>query len=486
MLLSVALGINLSQPLLDFVDIDLELDFPLYVDPLGFIEPKDSFAFECQADIRDFFETVLKSIASGDRTRAGQLLAALREPNETHLGISNGEPNGRGVGQKQAQAILNNLASSPAAKTGLLKDLTDCALFIDGIGADKVSDITTNIIRRHLIEYTQLQFERHGLLIESELPTGLLWMRGQGKWEVDKFDRIPIVNGKKILLVPKRYVRWRGGMQQLASHYYNNFVTNFIRDEQLRTNGRLVEVIKSKKSTRRRVLKKAIKKEIPLTKDNLASFSVDHPKVYNSFKDSLVKNAPVSIRKLMEIDGSIFTEKLFNSEMASVLDNIAPGRRFASDYHHFITGLMVYLFYPHLTSPVLESPINQGRKRIDISFANSSDRGLFKELREDSFLQSREIMVECKNYSEDVKNQEIDQMIGRFDHRRGRFGIILCRSIIDENLLLERCRDIFRSRQGAAIVLTDSDFLKILNVDTLNRDSVIQDLCREKYRSLMR
>jgi hypothetical protein len=67
MLLSQALGLNTSQPLLDFVDIDTELDFPLYIDPASFLAPRDDFAEKCGNDLRDFFEAVLKSIAAGDR-----------------------------------------------------------------------------------------------------------------------------------------------------------------------------------------------------------------------------------------------------------------------------------------------------------------------------------------------------------------------------------------------------------------------------------
>lgn len=249
MLLSQALGLNSSQPLLDFVDIDLNLDFPLYVDPAGFLKPRDDFAQKCQDDLRSFFCAVLKSIKNGDQAKALHLLEALREPNETHLGVSEGQPRGRGLGPEQAQQVLDSLTSSPAAKTGLLRDLTDTALFIEGIGADKVSDMTTNIIRRHLITYTQEQFELLGQQITGTIPTGLLWDSVEEEWITDELDRIPVIQGKRILLVPKRYVRWRGSLQQAASKYYNNFVTNYIRDEQLRTNGKLVEVVKTKNKT---------------------------------------------------------------------------------------------------------------------------------------------------------------------------------------------------------------------------------------------
>jgi hypothetical protein len=399
--------------------------------------------------------------------------------------MSEGEPRGRGIGRRQAQQILENLRDSPAARSGLLSDLTDCALFIDGIGADKVSDITTNIIRRHLVEYTQQQFERLGIAIPERLPTGRLWVRGEGRWDNTQFDHIPEINGKRVLLVPKRYVRWRGGMQQIASQYYTHFVTNFIKEEQLQTNGHLVRVTKTKKGEKREVFKKDIREDMPPTKENLARFSVENPQVYGTFKGTLERRGCIALRRLMEVDGEPFEAARFDAEVADVLVNIPPGRPNATAYHHLIAGLITYIFYPHLITPTLELDINQGRKRIDIAFANAADQGFFGDIKRDPFLLAREIMVECKNYTEDLANNEIDQMIGRFDPRRGRFGIIACRAVADEERLVDRCRDMFRAQQGAALVFTDQDFVQLLGVHDLQRGAALEAMCRAKFRALM-
>lgn len=485
MLLSKALGLNLSQPMLDFVDIDLHLDFPLYIDPIGFLEPREPFAQECQDDIRDFFEAVLHAIVAGDMDKGNELLAALQEPNETHFGESEGEPRGRGIGAMQAKQLLESLANSPAAKTGLLHDLTDCALFIENIGADKVSDITTNIIRRNLIEYTQQQFEFHKIPIETILPTGRLWVRGEGRWDTDCLDRIPLIEGKRVLLVPRRYVRWRGGMQQVATQYYTHFVSNFVRDEHLRTNGHLVRVIKTRKGDKKKVFKKDIKKDFPPTKQNLARFSVENPDVYKKFKDVIKRKGPIGLRKLVEIDGSLFNEAHFNDGLIELINDIPTGRPNATNYHHLISGIITYLFFPHLITPTLELEINQGRKRIDIAFANGSQQGFFADQRNDPFLLAREIMIECKNYTEDLANNEIDQLIGRFDPRRGRLGIVACRSVADQDRLNERCRDAFRAQQGAILVFTDEDFETLLKAHDIAREPAVQKMCRAKFRELL-
>lgn len=484
MLLSQALGLNMSQPLLDFVDIDTNLDFPLYIDPASFLSPRDEFAQKCGDDIRDFFDAVLKSIAAGNSSKATTLLEGLREPNETHLGSSKGEPRGRGIGKEQAQLILNNLQSSPAAKSGLLKDLTDTALFIDGIGADKISDITTNIIRRHLIEYTQQQFELLRIPIQTEIPAGLLWDTGNGRWIKDEYAHIPIVNDRRVLLVPKRYVRWNGGLQQAASQYYNRFVTNYIRDEQLRTNGSLVEVVKTKTTTKKVVYKKSIREKFPQSKSFLARFSNDHPKEYQKFRAALNTHAPIGVRALMETKGGTFNETDFDAGLVTALEAIPPGRRTATTYHHLVTGIITHLFYPHLISPALEHEIDQGRKRIDITFLNTAEFGFFKDRKDDPFSLAREIIVECKNYEDDIANPEIDQLGGRFDPRRGRFGMIVCRSITDNALVTSRCRDVFQAQRGVIIVLSDQELISLLKTPTLLRDQTLDAMLRAKFRAI--
>ena len=484
MLLSNALGLNLQQPALDFVDIDLDLDFPLYLDPAGFINPRDDFAEKCRVDLQDFFKTVLKAISKGDTTKSAALFEALSEPNETHLGVSQGKPDGRGIGKKQAQDILRNLQNSVAGKTGLLKDLTDVALFVEGVGADKISDMTTNIIRRHLIEYTQQQFELHHQTIQASVPTGPMWDTGNGQWVTDEFDKIPVVKGQKILLVPKRYVRWRGGLQQASTKYYNQFVTNYIRDEQLATNGNLVRVVKTKKSRKRVVYKKDIKEAHPPTKDFLAQFSGKHPNEYKKFRQTLDRFGPVGVRTIVEANGKMFNETKFSKSLISALKKIAPGRKDATAYHHLIMGIITYIFYPDLITPTLEQDINSGRKRIDIMFSNSADEGFFKDRKDDPFTLAREITFECKNYSDDIENPEFDQMAGRFDPRRGRFGVIACRTIEDRQKVLDRCKDAFQAQNGMIFVLCDDDFITLLNEPEIVRYAKMQNMMRSWARQI--
>ena len=72
------------------------------------------------------------------------------------------------------------------------------------------------------------------------------------------------------------------------------------------------------------------------------------------------------------------------------------------------------------------------------------------------------IIVECKNYTKDIKNPELDQMVGRLSVNRGKFGIITCRDIDNKKLFLDRCRDSFKDDHGLIVPLVDMDFIESL------------------------
>jgi hypothetical protein len=74
-----------------------------------------------------------------------------------------------------------------------------------------------------------------------------------------------------------------------------------------------------------------------------------------------------------------------------------------------------------LTCPQIEQEIDEGRKRIDLSFDNSARDGFFYRLHTTYRLPSQFIFAECKNYGREVGNPEIDQLAGRFGPNRGKW-----------------------------------------------------------------
>ncbi|MDH7444801.1 hypothetical protein [Aquimarina sp. 2201CG14-23] len=471
MKISNIFNLHKSQAELDFIDIDIQEDTALFLDPFFLGLRNDKWSIEATKTIRSFFQTVLNLLRNNQIDEAKKLFDYLHEPNSTCLGMSVGTPRGRGVGATDTDDIFKSIASSQAMQTGLIEDLEDNILFIEGFGKDKLSDMTTNIIRSHLIEYTQKQCKLHGIVLTANMPSEFYWNRQSAQWEQKMVDSL-IANGKKILLVPKGVVSYC--KDYVPNKYYQHFVLNFMQNEHLRLNSALIQ---KRKDGTPFVTKKDLKEKYPFSKDFLADFTNRNPLVLQQFKGQ-TSTSSLTNKELTELDipaliGSLKTK----------LTSIPPGTASATDYHRTITGIIELIFYPHLIYPDLEREIHDGRKRIDINFDNASETGIFHRLSNNMGIPCQYIMMECKNYSSDPVNPELDQLSGRFSPNRGKVGFLLCRTIDKFDLFIKRCQDTYRDDRGLIIPLSDKDIIQILdNYNNWNSnyiDQFLSDRIRE-------
>lgn len=463
------------QAALDFVDIDNKEDLPLFFDPYVFANEEDPFGRDCSALISSFFETVLACVRKDRRAQGHDLLAHLQEPNEICLGWSSGKPRGRGVGRLQADQLYRRLAGSEAARSGLMSDLQDCELFVEGIGPDKISDITANIIRGKLIEYTQQQCALHGVSSLATVPIGPVWDAHNLRWNTP-YVELPLISGSPVILVPKKTVRWTGDLSHQHQKFYRHFVLNYLKEEHLRANSALVHVLKKS----RRVYKTELQEHYPLSKDFLFRFSRDNPAVLAKYREAYKRTKMVETSELDEN----FDEAIFIDALKSRLSDIPPGTKHADEYHEFMVGVLEYIFYPNLTYPKKEDPIHEGRKRIDITYVNAAKDGFFYRMHSHHNVTSLWVLVECKNYAGDPANPELDQLANRFGPNRGRFGILVCRKLDKLNLFLKRCRDTAIDGHGFIVPVCDTDIIQILDWIGTNERSQIDRFLEQRFGML--
>ncbi len=458
MKISQRFNLERTQAEIDFVDIDTDVDMPLYIDAQLIAASGHIFANECYTSIHGFFSHFIELLRTNRQLEARALFAHLHEPNETCFGVSTGTPSGRGIGGKQADTLFESIRQSGAVETGVLEHLEDCAIFVRGIERDKVSDMTTNIIRRNLITYTQRQAELHGIPLRAATPSGALWDNASRRWIFAHTDML-VVDERPILLVPKGFVSYAKTYN--LQKYHTHFVLNFIKQEQLRTNGPFVHRRMRRNGTERVwVSKEELEEEIaPAEKEFVAGFTSQHGAVFERFKEWAKEKArPLSPSELRSTD-NIADIALF---LADTLATIAPGNDGASQYHRLVVGILEFLFFPSLTCPIKEREIHEGRKRIDITFDNSARGGIFWSLHQVHQIPCQYIMVECKNYGREIGNPEIDQLSGRFSVNRGKIGMLLCRSLEDRPRLIERCRDTYRDERGLLLPVTDENLSMLL------------------------
>jgi hypothetical protein len=190
---STVFGLSNRQADLDFVDLELSTDTPLYLDPYAIQIRHDEWSELCGDHIRSYFAQLLDALAKSDRERVKHLLSHLHEPNETRLGVSTGESRGRGIGLEKAEMLTTSLIRSKALRTGLLTDISETEMFIHGIGRDTISDLTTNVLRGVLAQYTVEQCTLHRIPTQDVFDIGPIWNIGSGDWEAQPL-RLPIHN----------------------------------------------------------------------------------------------------------------------------------------------------------------------------------------------------------------------------------------------------------------------------------------------------
>lgn len=442
--------LGLKQAQLDFVDVDPQVDTKLYVDPYALEIKRDAWSTDCGDDIRSYFQELLDNIRAGNDDRCQHLISHLHEPEETYLGESSGLPQGHGVGSEQGNQILQKLKESRAVETGLLTDLAESALFIKYIDKDKISDLTTNIIRGKLLEYTAGQCALHN--IPNLRPYGgpPIWNRATMDWEARQ-GMIPYVEERPVILVPKYAVRRRLSLN--SQEFYNHQI-EFFQAEYTRANAGLVRMLRGHAIT-----KKALKERYPYSKQALADFAIRHPQVLEMYKEIKGARGPLDLNDF-EKD---FDERAFARILRVELKKIPAGRDAANRYHNFTMGALTFLLYPSLICSVKEAEINQGRKRLDIRYTNAAISPFFHRILSAPQTRALTVVVECKNYTDDIGNEELDQLAGRFNDVRGWFGMILCRAVDDEPKLLARCLDLARDRHGFIIPITDDDLDNMLS-----------------------
>ncbi|MEU5507924.1 hypothetical protein [Streptomyces fungicidicus] len=437
------------------MDVDIIDDVPVYIDPGMIRHLPDDWGKECLLMLTTFFDSVLDAVRKNDKKRARYLLGHLGEPNETHLGFSAGRSAGRGFGKQMGVTLAEKLAASQAAQTGLIEDLEDTAFFIEKVGKDIVSDITTNIIRGPLIAYTQQMVTVFGIPMEEGVASGAVWNPHSQDWE-HGYVRLPIAGDRKLLLVPKVIVR--RDLHMSRSEYYRNHLVPALQSEELdNPSSRLVRTLKDGS---RRVWVGDIKAHYGSTKPDVTRESLLRPDIYANYREIKRKSAPppISHEELSEISNTPLPD--YEKLLTDVLQT-PTGKDSAGEYHRRIEALLSAVFYPSLVMPELEEELHAGRKRVDISYTNVAQSGFFAFLGKHK-IESTYVMVECKNYGKEVGNPELDQLSSRFSPLRGRFGILACRSFEDKDRFLKRCRDTALDYRGFVIALDDDDLRELV------------------------
>ncbi|MEU3645545.1 hypothetical protein AB0E59_19340 [Lentzea sp. NPDC034063] len=435
---------------MEFVDVSISDDVVCFVDPGSIRFLTTPLAHHCASLVQSFFGHVLHCISTGRRGEAHALLSSLSEINETHLGFSRGKSRGHGMGNKLAAKMWSALAESKAAQSGVLSDLEETALFVEGVDRDIISDVISNIIRGPLIDFTNSMATKYSIPVTDGFHM-LEWDRQARAW-TQRVCSLPAPEGDPLILIPRMFVRRRSGTFS-AQTYYRHFVVPVLQDEHYAANSELVRLLKS--GARRPPTKKSIMGLHPDVKETNVEVTERSPNLLGDYReDARQKFHLIDIDELNEAVGS--PPAKFDELLEAAL-RVTPGSDGATAYHTAVEKLLTALLYPALDMPKIERPVYGGRKRIDIDYANVARKGFFHWFHSVHGQPCSFVPVECKNYSQKLKNPEYDQLTGRFSVQTGVLGILCYRGISNKSEVADHCRDAATSGRGYILALDDDD-----------------------------
>lgn len=182
-------------------------DTPLYVDPFLVFEDVDPLFAGAHEDVVAFFLTCRDLVrrAGGDPAspywKKALRLLTFPEPKEFALGLSMGSPHGAGTGAQFAGQMADALeVMTRAVERGV--DYVDVfALFVPGLGVDRISDIICNILKARFIAYTRQICTDHGVPTELVAVRNAAWQRAAARWSDARLPlpRSPVTRGAVLL-----------------------------------------------------------------------------------------------------------------------------------------------------------------------------------------------------------------------------------------------------------------------------------------------
>ena len=195
----------------DCFDPILITDTELFVDPFAVFEEKDNLFTNSFNKIIKFFNVAFV-LAAKTPSRVGVLykklesMIAFPEVNEIGLGYSDSNT-GAGAGGLYRKQIIDSIYQSIEKGMKEYRHFEEIGIFEKGIGCDRISDITCNILKEELIEYTQMICKKYKIPLTKVKMKHIKFDFTHLRW-IDGYVDLPFNDIKKrgVLLVPARFL----------------------------------------------------------------------------------------------------------------------------------------------------------------------------------------------------------------------------------------------------------------------------------------
>lgn len=464
---------NLNAPLLtgisqcdvDFVIPRLGVDIPLGIDPFLLYKSRRPLFAAFHSIVLKTFNAGIEALRRGERADACYLFD-LPEVSEVGLGYTKKGKRGSGVGDFLAALIVETLEDSPALMERGVRHIEEMQLVSIGIGPDRISDMTANLIKQFLIDYTQKQCALWHIPLRSGVPLHHIFDPERCAWYDDYVD-LPVspIDGHPILLVPRRLVRALPWINY--DDYFHMEFSTYLRAKRVR--GKL-----QTSSHAQGVQSRSKQQVVAVTRAQVER--IDH---YINVKEQRANQAQPSVDYLAASEVCQEAESL-----KTKLVDIPSGTAHASTYQRTVLEILNFLFNPELIDGEMEVKTSEGTERRDIIFTNDSDQSFWSYIRHEH--SAVLLMFETKNTRE-LEPSHLNQTNTYLGDRLGRLGFIVTRNPAAP-AQQRKAFSIYNDSNPRKIilVLSDNDLREMLDMKWRGQDPMrfVQKLYRKFRQSV--
>lgn len=435
-----------TQNEVDFAIPFLDEDIPLYLDPFLLYKSPSQQDNSLHWLIINSFNSFWKKYLE-DPDDAINLLIEISECSEVWLWNSKSKE-GKKMWRKLAESILNNFQTISWISKNWFLHLEELQLLVENFSKDRVSDISCNLLKSFLIDYTIQQSEKYWI------PTSLV--------EIEYFDnkKFKIIKDKinlpinptywtPILFIPKRWLRFIPWIN--FEDYFKDYVKLSSKIESWFTIPR-VEILEFNRANYDQVCH-FIQRKILEQKD--------------CRNDPLFSQIPIlsSKRKIKDIL-KLPTGKTDNAD---------------KDYENILCPLLSSMLYPELDFAQPQSRTESWILIRDLIFYNNISESFLKTIYEE--YSSKQIVFELKNV-EKLDTTHINQLNRYLKDGFWRFWIIFTRNPPPKNVY-KNTIDLWAWQRKCILILTDED-LKLMGQVYENKQRKPLDVINKKFVEFMR
>lgn len=437
-------GVASPQASLDFAIPFFKEDIPLYVDPFLLWRSPSQQDQALHTALVNAFNHLGYLVKSGKSDRALTTLIIASECDEIGLGASATRV-GKRIGRNKAEEILRLFETMPNYKNSGFRHFEEIQFFVDGISKDRISDIACSFIKSFLIDFTIQQCAAVGIPMKSQSISHVYDYRlNEFKAETNVDLPYEPENGKPLILVPKRWLRFNPWIS------YDDYFRHHCPQDDIAHAGEVLSRVKILDFNRANY-------------DVVDEYVREKERTFEDCKnDPLFSQIPIlSARRKIARLKRLPSGKSENADM---------------EFETLLGELLPSLLYPQLDFAAIQSRTDTGAVIRDLIFYNGQSDPFLKELAMD--YGSRQIVFELKNVAE-VTRDHVNQLNRYMADSLGRFGILVTRNPLSK-ARMQSTVDLWSGHRRCIITLTDVDVEQMVELFE-SKQRLPLDVLKKKY-----